>query len=254
MLVSLAALLVIMMVVLSVLISLTALVYMIYMPPVWLVKLCQHRWPEVLWHVDTQEKVIALTIDDGPSSQTGEILSILKANQSLATFFIIGAHVKGREAVLEQLVTDGHELGNHAMNDEPSRLLSNEDLASHIACVDEQINSTYQQCDVKRPPRYFRPGHGFFSTRMLKLLVELRHSLVLGDVFPFDPQIRLPWLNSWHILTMVRPGSVIICHDGDGRHWTMPMLRKVLPELKREGYRVVTITELLLMDQTSKIE
>lgn len=243
-----------MLVIVSVLVSFVALVYVIYMPPVWLVKLCQHRWPDVLWHVETQEKVVALTIDDGPSRQTKEIISILKTNKTRATFFIIGAHVRGREAVLREIVADGHELGNHAMYDEPSRLLSNEEMTSQIAFVDQQIDVTYQHCDMKRPPKYFRPGHGIFSTRMLKLLAKLQHALVLGDVYPFDPQIPFWGLNSWHILSMVRPGSIIICHDGDGRDWTVPMLRKVLPELKRQGYRVVTVTELLMMDQTSRSE
>jgi peptidoglycan/xylan/chitin deacetylase (PgdA/CDA1 family) len=62
-------------------------------------------------------------------------------------------------------------------------------------------------------------------------------------VYPHDPQIGYPSVNARHILSMVRPGSIIICHDR--REWTAPMLRKVLPELKRRGYRVTTVSGLL---------
>ena len=69
------------------------------------------------------------------------------------------------------------------------------------------------------------------------------YRLVLGGVYPHDPQVASPWLNARHVLSMVRPGAIIVCHDR--RPWTAPMLRKVLPELKRRGYRVVSVSELL---------
>lgn len=93
---------------------------------------------------------------------------------------------------------------------------------------------------------YFRPGSGFFSERMRALVRKLHYRLVLGSVYPHDPQIRWAWVNTRHVLSMVRPGAVIVCHDR--RSWTVPMLKKVLPELKRRGYRVVTVTELVKME------
>lgn len=224
---------------------LLALLYIIYRPPVWLISFCQRRWPDVLWHVNTTSKAVALTIDDGPSTMTQEIFDILKANDATATFFIIGSHVSGHETVLQELVLAGNELGNHAVKDEPSRLLSDEELSRQLVSVQEQIESIYMACGRKAPPQYFRPGHAIFSTRMRNLLSRLRYRLVLGDVYPHDPFIPFWRLNSMHILSMVRPGSIIVCHDGNGRNWTLPMLRKVLPELKRRGYRVVPLTELL---------
>jgi peptidoglycan/xylan/chitin deacetylase (PgdA/CDA1 family) len=71
----------------------------------------------------------------------------------------------------------------------------------------------------------------------------LGYRIVLGSVYPHDPLMRVWWVNAWYVLSMVRPGAVVICHDR--RSWTVPMLRKVLPELKRRGYRVVNLTELL---------
>lgn len=69
------------------------------------------------------------------------------------------------------------------------------------------------------------------------------YHLTLGDIYPHDPFVPFWKINNWHILSSVHPGGIIICHDG--RSWTPPMLRKLLPELKRRGYRVVTLTALL---------
>ncbi|BCS19155.1 chitin deacetylase CDA4 [Aspergillus puulaauensis] len=93
------------------------------------------------------------------------------------------------------------------------------------------------------PGRYFRPGSGVFSDRMRALVQRLGFRLVLGSVYPHDPQISVPWVNAAHVLSMVRPGSIIIVHDR--RPWTVPMLSIVLPELKKRGYRVGTVSDLL---------
>ncbi len=217
--------------------------YMIYKPPHFLIRYCQYRWPYVLWRVPISSKVIALTIDDGPSEYTNEIMQILAANGVTATFFIIGSQVAGRESMLEDLIRNGNELANHAMHDEPSRSLSDTTLTEELRSVEEMIDSAYAAANVERPPKYFRPGSGFFSERMRKVLDILNYQLVLGSIYPHDPQIPFWRANARHILSMIRRGGIIICHDR--RIWTPPMLREALPELRRRGYRVVTITELL---------
>lgn len=221
--------------------------YLVYKPPGLLIRLLERRWSDVLWHVPTSSKVVALTIDDGPSQYTDEILQILKMNGATATFFVIGSQVAGHEGTLQDLIRNGNELGNHAMHDEPSRSLSDTTLVDQIHSVEEMIREAYAAADAKPPPRYFRPGSGFFSGRMRKMLGRLGYRLVLGNIYPHDPQIPFWRVNANHVLSMLRPGGIIICHDR--RSWTAPMLRKVLPEIRRRGYRIVTVTQLL-MDAT----
>jgi len=67
--------------------------------------------------------------------------------------------------------------------------------------------------------------------------------IVLGSIYPHDPQIPYPSTNAKHILSMAHPGGIIVCHDR--RSWTVPMLKIVLPELRRRGYKIVTITDLV---------
>lgn len=217
--------------------------YTVYKPPSWVIDYFQSKWPDVLWRVSTSAKVVALTIDDGPSEYTAEIMSILEENRAAATFFIIGSQVAGREKSLVELVRRGNELANHAMHDEPSRSLSDTDLVHQVDTVDEMVRTAYASAGVDPPPKYFRPGSGFFSAKMRARLKTMRYRLVLGSIYPHDPQIPFAGVNARHILSMLKPGGIIICHDR--RSWTPPMLRQILPEIRKMGYRVVTVSELI---------
>jgi peptidoglycan/xylan/chitin deacetylase (PgdA/CDA1 family) len=222
--------------------------YCIYKPPHFLMRYFQYHWPYVLWHVSTSSKTIALTIDDAPSQHTEEIMEILKANNATATFFIIGSQIPGREQILQDLIRNGNELGNHAMHDEPSRSLPDLVLADQIQTVAVSLQEAYSAVNVTGPPKYFRPGSGFFSERMQRMVNVLGYRIILGSIYPHDPGVPFWLVNAWHILSMLHPGGIIICHDR--RSWTPPMLRKVLPEMRRRGYRVVTLTELLKEETT----
>ncbi|TDZ22208.1 Uncharacterized protein Cob_v005104 [Colletotrichum orbiculare MAFF 240422] len=217
--------------------------YTIYKPPAFVISYFARKWPDVLWQVSTGERIIGLTIDDAPSQHTPEILKILRENDAHATFFLIGSQMNGREDVTGEIIKSGSELGNHAMHDEASRSLSDEQLQSEILEVRRKIKVLYEYEDTPMPANYFRPGSGFFSDRMRLLVDKLGYRMVLGSVYPHDAQISSWRLNANHILSMARPGAIIICHDR--RSWTIPMLRKVLPELKRRGYRILNLTELL---------
>ncbi|KAI1383346.1 polysaccharide deacetylase [Hypoxylon trugodes] len=221
--------------------------YIVYKPPQSLIAYFARRWPDVLWEVKTDKKIVALTIDDAPSEHTQEILGVLNGHEATATFFVIGGQVPGREETLADIVRSGSELGNHAMHDEPSRALPDDELTEQIETVRERIKDAYATANSVEhphmPPQYFRPGSGFFSDRMRALVDRLGYRIVLGSVYPHDPQISWAWLNARHILSMVRPGAIIVCHDRRG--WTAPMLRKVLKTLGDRGYRVVSLTEML---------
>lgn len=232
-----------MLILLTVMSILIATFYLIYKPPAFVVRYFQRRWSDVLWRVSTSSKIVALTIDDGPSEYTDEIIQILKTSGASATFFIIGSHVAGHEETLQDLIRKGSELANHAMHDEPSRSLSDAILVSQIQSVEEMLHKAYAAVDEEPPPKYLRPGSGFFSERMRKMLGRLGYRLVLGSIYPHDPHIPFWRINASHILSMLRPGGIIVCHDR--RSWTIPMLRKVVPEIRRKGYRIVTITSLL---------
>ena len=139
------------------------------------------------------------------------------------------------------IIKAGHELGNHAMHDEASRSLTDTELLSQVLTVQSYIAKAYEISNVTQPvtrdgKRLFRPGSGFFSTRMRELLGRINYRIALGGIYPHDPQIPYAWVNARHVLSMVRTGGIVICHDR--RAWTVPMLETVLPDLERRGYMV----------------
>lgn len=170
-------------------------------------------------------------------------MDILRENDAHATFFVIGSQVEGREDVLRKIVREGHELGNHAMRDEPSNSLSIGELENQVQQVKAKLVEAYEAEGLILPNNYFRPGSGFFNYRMRDMLGNRGFRIVLGTIYPHDPQIQYPSVNARHILSMAHPGGIIICHDR--RRWTAPMLRTVLPALKEQGYKIVTITDLV---------
>ncbi|KAF2719655.1 carbohydrate esterase family 4 protein [Polychaeton citri CBS 116435] len=224
-------------------------IYTIYKPPKIIISYLQHRFPEVLFQVVTTQKIVALTIDDAPSEYTNKILDVLKTNGASATFFAIGGQIPGREQTLHNIIQAGSEVGNHAMHDEPSISLSSEQLTNDILTVDGLIVAAYEKALSERSARYFRPGSGVFSRRILHVATRIGYRTILGSIYPHDPFIKYWWINARHVLSMVRPGAIIICHDR--RSWTVPMLQKVLPEMKKRGYEVVSVSQLLQKTSSS---
>lgn len=222
--------------------------YCLYKPPRYLVGYMRNKYPDVLFELPAvTSKTMALSFDDAPSSHTREIAAVLEEFGAKATFFVIGSQVDSNSddgpKMLRELVAAGHELGNHAMHDEPSHKLSDEELEKQINQVKEKLVDAYTAENQTLPNNYFRPGSGFFNYRMRSLLGNRGFRITLGSIYPHDPQMPYPEVNARHIVSMAHPGAIIICHDR--REWTAPMLKMLLPQLKEQGYKLVTITDLV---------
>jgi peptidoglycan/xylan/chitin deacetylase (PgdA/CDA1 family) len=210
--------------------------------PSWIVSMLAKHSPQVVYLVDTQEPVVALTIDDGPDPVgTPRILDVLGQHDAHATFFLITSRIPGNEEIVLRTVEEGHELANHLTTDEPSVLLPPPEFERQLL---ESHHALSRFSDV----RWFRPGSGWYNAEMLSILHQHGYRCALGSVYPFDPQIPSSWFASRYILRNVRPGSIIVLHDYGARgERTASALATVLPELNRRGLRVVTLSELLDM-------
>ncbi|KAL0491797.1 chitooligosaccharide deacetylase [Acrasis kona] len=218
---------------------------LIYIQPTFVLDFLSRRDPEVIFRFKTEEKVVALTIDDGPSSlMTLRILGRLRDYGVKATFFLIGGQVPTNEDVLLRLRKGGHELGNHTMKNKTSLMLSSDELKEQIRNMDNILFPP----EVNRPLiKWFRPGFGYYNKRMIRDVTECGMRLVLGDVYPHDYYLPFPYLNSLYILKSVRPGSVIILHDLPE---TLKTLDYILPALRSMGYKVTTLSNLAKISST----
>ena len=195
--------------------------------------------PEVLYFAETKEKVIALTIDDGPHPVvTPQILEILNEHQVPATFFLIGGRVEHNEDIVRRIVSNGHEIGNHHMEDTPSIRFSDKEF-------EQQLLQTHGILSEFAQVKWFRPASGWFNKRMLRQLEKHNYKCALGSVYPYDAAIHNVTFLSNYILDNVFPGAIIILHDDAvKRKATVDVLKRIIPKLKSHGYRFVTLTEL----------
>lgn len=217
----------------------------LFLYPRWIVALLAKHSPQVVYFVESDEPVVALTLDDGPDgTTTPKILDVLARYNAHATFFLITGRIPGNEDVVQRIVAEGHELGNHLTTDEPSILLAPSNFEAQLQEADAALT---EFSDV----HWFRPGSGWYNGRMLSILGEHGYRCALGSVHPFDPQIPSSWFAAHYVLSNVRPGSIIILHDYGGRgERTAVALAAILPELNRRGFRVVNLSELLDLEPT----
>jgi peptidoglycan/xylan/chitin deacetylase (PgdA/CDA1 family) len=199
----------------------------------------RRRFPDVLFHVETDEPLVALTIDDSPHPMlTRRILEVLAAHEARATFFVIGERVPGNEALLQRLVDAGHEVGNHLMADAPSVRLPAAEFARQLRQMDDLLAPF-------GPVAWVRPGHGWFNRRMLKQIRAHGQRCALASAYSVEGRFAPVGYAAWHILLNIRPGAVIVLHDGAAeRERTVAVLARILPELRGRGYRVVPLAEL----------
>jgi peptidoglycan-N-acetylglucosamine deacetylase len=209
--------------------------------PFWLVRAADAVTPDCLFFVDTEEPVVALTIDDGPDPvSTPAILDLLDRHDARATFFLISGRVPGNDAVVERLVREGHEIGNHFTAEKPASFrLSAADFERDLL----EADSVLAQYGTLR---WARPADGIFTRSMVETMRRHGYRCALGSIYPFDTLRRSPDPIATWTLRSVRPGGIIVLHEGGERgERTVEALGRILPELAERGYRVVTLSELV---------
>ena len=217
---------------------LIAVAALAFLQPQWVFDTLAQSSPRVRYFYETAEPVVALTIDDGPATGTEAILSSLDTHGAKATFFIITEKIPGNEEILTRMVAEGHEIANHLTREEASILLSPEEFKRELASAQGALAPFGSV-------RWFRPGSGWYSGTMLDIVDEFGLTVALGSVYPFDTYLRSPQVIADRVLARVRPGSVIVLHDAEGRgNRTAQALSIILPELKERGYMVATLSQL----------
>ncbi|MFN7820011.1 MAG: polysaccharide deacetylase family protein [Cyanobacteriota bacterium] len=215
---------------------------------------------DLIFKGPSDSRLLALTIDDFPSSGTGEIgtgsmalLDLLGELQIPATFFCIGKNVSDYPGLVARAVKEGHELGNHMARDQWSVLLNKEQFFDQAQYTSIEIMKDLKQFRVPPVPlKWIRPSGGWPTPRMLDWAETLGYRTVLGSIWPFDG-LSLPLpdkgriaLQQEFIERFVHPGGIIVMHDTDKFNpLTRETLKMVVPQLKAEGYTFVRLSELL---------
>lgn len=208
--------------------------------------------PEGTFRVDVgEEKLLALTIDDGPSAHTDAILDLLAAHGMTATFFIHADHVDALGdaglASVQRILDEGHELGNHTTADVPSISLSEVEFAATFRRADELLH----KFDVE--PRWFRTAGGNFKPdTMLPLVVEAGYepTFAMASFMPWDTFLHLPATYGKQLGRAAFPGAILVLHEGIGEQAgrgerTLRTLEKLIEVTEARGYRMRTLSEVV---------
>ncbi len=186
----------------------------------------------------TQEvqKMVALTFDDGPYPPVTErLLKILKDNDSHATFFVVGNRMDIYPETVQQAVEEGHQIGNHTFSHKDLTKLKVKEIEYEVEYSNDLIN---QYADAGNT--YLRPPYGAKSD-IVKSTVKV--PLIFWSVDSLDWKTRNKDAIYKEIMKTVKDGDIILMHDLYPS--TADAMEKVIPALISEGYKLVTVQELL---------
>lgn len=199
---------------------------------------------DIVARVETEEKVVALTLDDGPLPRTtDQILDILKDNEVKATFYLIGNEIERYPNEARRIVAEGHELGNHSYSHFPMIFTSWSFNRQDI----ERSDEIYRGLGYDKPTT-FRPPYGDKLFQLPLYLSQQNRTTVMWDIAPDDHPEVAGSADSivQYTLDHVRPGSIIILHPVyDHRKPSLDALEPMIKALRDQGYRFVTVSELL---------
>jgi peptidoglycan/xylan/chitin deacetylase (PgdA/CDA1 family) len=202
--------------------------------------------PRSLWdrlvtkHVKTNQKLIALTFDDGPDPRyTPKIMAELLRYGAKGTFFVIGSKAIRYIDLIQKLDATGNEIGNHTFR---HRLSSQIELNEILQC-DEVVFAA-----IHKHTKYFRPPGGYISQKIVDSAFKANEHIVMWS-WDEDPRDwSRPGVDKIvkRVLGHLHPGDIILFHDGGGnRQQTIEALPKILEGIQEQGFRCVTVSELL---------
>jgi peptidoglycan/xylan/chitin deacetylase (PgdA/CDA1 family) len=180
-------------------------------------------------------RVVALTFDDGPSGYTDGFLDVLRTEHARGTFFEIGQEMPGRAGVMRRILREGSEIGNHTMHH--ASFPGYSDLAATSAAI--RAATGFRPC-------LFRPPGGAVDSAVIAAAGSLGMTTVNWDVDPTDWATPGSAAVYERVVGAVRPGSIVVMHDGGGdRSGTLAALPRIIETLRGRGYRFATVTGLL---------
>lgn len=193
--------------------------------------LLRKYFSECVWNIETREKVLYLTFDDGPHPEaTGYTLEVLKQFNAKATFFCLGSNVKKHFDIYKQIIYEGHKPGNHTFNHLNGWKTNDAEYLKDIAEAAKIIDSNL-----------FRPPYGRITKFQIKALKgeKLKLKTIMWDVLSGDFDASIKPENCYlNVIDNARPGSIIVFHDSLK---ALPVLRYTLPRVlqyfSEKGYQ-----------------
>ena len=183
-------------------------------------------------------KTVALTFDDGPDPEiTPQVLDLLDKYNAKASFFLIGEHIKPEtEALIHREHDSGHEIDCHSLTHQDMTKFTAEQIIAETEETTRRIVSV-----IGEEPRFFRPPFILYNEDMFE---NIPYPFICGVgcndwIIDYPAEKRAE-----EMLAAAADGTMLLLHDMKGNHRTVEALKTVMPELVKQGYEFVTLTEL----------
>lgn len=186
--------------------------------------------------IDLSKPMVALTFDDGPRPSTEKVYESLKKHNVVATFFVIGMYVRGKMDLLQRLVKEGNEIGNHSWSHLNFREISYDEVASQVSWTDAAI---VRAVGIK--PKFVRPPMGLFDNKTRRVIGD--RMIAMWSIDTLDWQHKNWNKTMASIVGKVRDGDIILIHDLVDS--TAENIDELIVYLLEEGFQLVTMSELV---------
>ena len=188
----------------------------------------------------TNDKVIALTFDDGPlDNYTSVILDILRQEQAPAAFFCIGKNIAGRESLLQRIDQEGHLVGNHSFTHHFwFDLFGTTKMLTEMQLVDTTVQTV-----IGKRPRLFRPPYGVTNPNLARAIKRGAYTPIGWNIRSLDTVAKDSNELFHRITAGLKPGAVVLLHDS--MEITAQILPALITAIRQQGYRIERIDQLL---------
>lgn len=201
----------------------------------------------VLYRGHTDKKEICLTFDDGPHPvYTPQVLDLLASSGVRAGFFCIGRQVAAHPELLKRILAEGHEVGNHTYTH--STFIGFSRKKRWLQEIRETDTGIKDLSGVS--PVFFRPPFGITTPHLAAAVRETGHRVVGWNIRPYDTVSQPPERIIRKILHGTAPGSIILLHDTHER--ILPVLRKIIPDLQKQGFAFLSVSEMMRRNSSSR--
>jgi len=206
-------------------------------------------FPKFIYKVKTNEKLVALTFDDGPHPEfTIELLDLFKEKGIKVTFFVRGSKIETHNKIVSRMITEGHELGNHSYSHKNLIFKKKSTIRIEIEKTDRLLRELGVKGDI-----HFRPPFGRILFSASSVLASLNKKVIMWNVPTKDFKENDPNVILKRIYKRIKPGSIIVLHDSGvekhgkeiNRQSTISAVKVLIDELAKKGYKFRTVSELI---------
>lgn len=194
---------------------------------------------KAICRIETKEKIVALTFDDGPDQNTEQVLAVLKRHNAKAAFFCIGNKVEQDPEMARRIEAEGHLVGNHSYSHSGKLpIMSAEKIREDYEKSREILSQT-----LGHPIRFFRPPFGVTNPLVKKALKDSDYKIIGWNIRSYDTTGDKSDKVAKRVAKQIKPGSIILLHDRLPQ--SAQTLELILQELEKQAYKIVRIDEAI---------